>query len=437
VVLELELFVGEPEIHSIPPVRPAGGAAGLDCLVNQRLTDQSTNTERIPCGRMRKLALPLVAALALAGCSLGDESSTPPQLGTKSEDENALAKLGFPSTATKNTVRVGGGDPVADAAGVASVVFPATSETSRPTAVVLVDKDDWQGAVTAATLTANPIGAPILLTDGDELPAVTDDALERLDPKGSDLSKDAQAIRIGPRPARPSGLKTARIEGDDEFERAAAIDRFVSSAKGKPSASVVVVSGDEPEYAMPAAAWAARSGDSVLLVERNSIPPPTRLALREHEKPNIYVLGPTSVVSEDVEEDLGKLGKVRRIEGPTPVQNAIAFARYERGTFGWGVVVPGYNFTLASTDRPMDAAAAASLATKGVFAPLLVTDRADELPRPLEDYFLSVQPGFEDDPGQAVYNRVWILGDDDAVSIEAQARLDQITELIPVQTNAP
>jgi hypothetical protein len=72
-----------------------------------------------------------------------------------------------------------------------------------------------------------------------------------------------------------------------------------------------------------------------------------------------------------------------------------------------------------------------------VFAPLLVTDRSDELPRPLESYMLSVQPGYEDDPGQAVYNRVWILGDEDAVSVDAQARLDQVTELIPVQANAP
>ena len=48
-----------------------------------------------------------------------------------------------------------------------------------------------------------------------------------------------------------------------------------------------------------------------------------------------------------------------------------------------------------------------------------------------------VQPGYEDDPGQAVYNRVWILGDEEALSVQAQARLDQITELIPVQVNAP
>ena len=92
------------------------------------------------------------------------------------------------------------------------------------------------------------------------------------------------------------------------------------------------------------------------------------------------------------------------------MENAIAFARYEKGDFGWGVVVPGYNFTVASTSRPADAAAAAALATRGVFAPLVPSDDADEAPAKLEEYFLSVQPGYEDDPSQAVYNRAWILG---------------------------
>ena len=62
------------------------------------------------------------------------------------------------------------------------------------------------------------------------------------------------------------------------------------------------------------------------------------------------------------------------------MENAIAFARYDQGDFGWGVNVPGYNFTVANTARPLDAAAAASLATNGVFAPLLLTDRADHCP---------------------------------------------------------
>jgi hypothetical protein len=379
----------------------------------------------------------LALAAGLAGCSVGDDESRPPQLGAKSSEGDAAAKLGFPASATRNTIRVGGGDSASDAAGVANAVFPATDTKTKPTAVVLVDGRHWQDTVSASVLAGNPISAPMLLADGGEIPAVTKDTLERLQPKGSDLSKDAQVIRIGKDTARPEGFKTAVIEGADPYERAAAIDRFHSAARGKPSADVLVVSGEKAEWAMPAAAWGARSGDAVLPVKRDSVPAPIRKALREHSRPNIYALGSNEAIGPKALAQLGRLGKVRRIQGPTPVQSAIAFARYQRGGFGWGVVVPGYNFTVASTDRTADGAAAASLATRGVFAPLLLTDRADALPKPLEAYMLSVQPGFEDDPAQAVYNRVWLLGDDKTISLKQQSRLDQITELVPVQANAP
>jgi hypothetical protein len=383
------------------------------------------------------LALAVVVAV---GCSTSDEDTRPPQLGVKAEDEQAAEKLGFPSTATRNTVRVGGSDAVSDAAGVAGALYPATGDSDRPTAVVLVDKDDWTTAVAASVLVGRPIGAPILLSDGSELPAVTKDVLDRLKPKGSDLSKDAQVIRVGPNVARPDGYKTALIEGDNPFERAAATDRFFSAARAKPSNDVVLYSADDAEFAMPAAAWAARSGDAALPVRRDSIPRPIVRALGEHSKPNVFVLGPEKVISEKVVTQLKKrklARDVKRIEGPNPVENAIAFARYEKGDFGWGVVVPGYNFALASTTRPADAAAAAALATRGVFAPLVLTDDPARLPPKLEEYFLSVQPGYEDDPAQAVYNHAWILGDDKAISVDQQAQLDQLTELIPVQANAP
>jgi hypothetical protein len=377
-------------------------------------------------------------ALALAGCSLGDEESPPPRLGAKSSDSEASAKLGFPSTATRNTIRVGGADAAADAAGVASALFPAADGGERPTAVVLVDKDDWQGAVSAGVLAGRPIGAPMLLTDGGDVPPVTQDTIDRLKPKGSDLSKDAQAIRIGRDAGRPSGVRSAVIEGDDAYERAAAIDRFFSAARGKPSANVVIVSAERAEWAVPAVAWGSRSGDSVLPVKREEVPGAIRKALREHARPNVYVLGPEKVIGKGVMKQLEPLARsVRRIQGKTPLENAIAFARYQQGNFGWAVVVPGYNFTLANMDRPLDAAAAASLATKGVFAPLLLTDQAERLPRPLERYFLSVQPGYEGSPDTAVYNRVWILGDDKAVSVKQQAEVDRTTELVPVQANAP
>jgi len=390
---------------------------------------------------MRSLVPALVLLALLGGCSLGDdETSRPPQLGVEADDEEAAEKLGFPSSATRNTIRVGGSDAAADAAGVAGALYPATGASDRPTAVALVDQGDWQTAIAAAVLAGPPIGAPLLLSDGDELPAVTEDTLERLDPRGSDLSEDAQVIRVGPEVARPDGYKTALIQGEDPYERAAAIDRFFSAARGRPSNDVVLYSGERAEWAMPAASWAARSGDAVLPVEANSIPRPIARALADHERPNVYLLGPERVISEQVAGELRerKLARsVNRIEGATPVENAIAFARYEKGDFGWRVNIPGYNFAIASTTRPADAAAAAPLATRGVFAPLLLTDDAEALPEPLEAYLLSVQPGYEGDPRDAVYNRAWILGDDTAISVRQQAQVDTITELIPVQANAP
>jgi hypothetical protein len=386
----------------------------------------------------RHLPVLLAFCALLGGCSIGDEGGGPPQIGAKADDGDAAAQLGFPFTATKNTTRVAGGDATADVAGAAGAVWPATTASTRPSAVVLVDRDNWQGAVAASVMAGSPIGAPLLLSDGGELPAVTADTLDRLDPKGSDLTKDAQVIRIGSKPPAPGGRKSTTIDGDDVYALAGAIDRFHAAARGEPSGDVILASGERAEYAVPAAALAARGGAAVLLTERGRLPRATADALKRHDRPDVFVLGPETVIGPRVARQLRPLARrVRRIEGATPVENAIAFARYQSGGFGWGARVPGQNLTIASTSRPADAAGAASLGTNGVFAPLLLTDDSERLPRALESYLLDVQPGFEDDPSLSVFNHVWILGDQDAVSVEQQARIDEVSTLIPVQLSQP
>ncbi len=386
--------------------------------------------------RLRASLLVLLLALLAAGCSLGDSPGTAPSFTAEGGDSSSLEGLerfSLLSLATANTTRLGGRDAADDAAAAAVASYPGTSDQNRPSAVMLVDRDNWQGAVAASVLSGRPIGAPMLVSDGDELPEVSEASLEQLNPTGSDLSRDAQVIKIGSDPPTPEDFRTALIGGDDPYTLAAAVDRFSTVARGEPSANVIVASGEQPEYSLPAGAWAARSGDSVLFTEQDRLPPPTERALAAHERPNIYVLGPEEAVSRKVFDSLRRLGNVRRIEGPDPVQNAVAFARYRQGDFGWGVVVPGFQFTLANADRPLDAAAAAPLGTNGVFAPLLITDSADTLPRPVENYFLDVRPGFEEDPRTAVYNHVWLLGDTSAIGPQVQGRLDEIARLIPVQ----
>ena len=391
----------------------------------------------------RTLLLAPAVALLLVGCSLSSSTSTGGSgqinAGVQSNSKDALAQLGLPTAATRDTTRVSGTDPVTDAAGVASVLFPADTKANRPGAVALVDKNQWQAGIAAAVLAGAPLHAPVLLSDGDTLPAATSQTLSRLSPTGERLAKGAQAILVGDTPPAPSGVRSGAIHGSDPYAIAEAVDRFQTAVAGKPSGDVAVVSGENADWAMPAAAWAARSGDPVLFVKKGSIPAPTKRALVAHSKPNIYLLGTPSIISATVEKQLGKYGSVTRIAGDKknpvkdPVANAIAFARFHQGTFGWGATQPGRNYALASTGRPLDAAAAAALGNNGVFAPLLVTDNAGKLPQTLESYFLDVQPGYESgDPSQGFYNRVWIMGNRGAVSTPVQAKIDSLTELIPV-----
>ena len=153
-------------------------------------------------------------------------------------------------------------DPVQDAAAVASAVYPAV-DGRQPQAVTLVDQEDWAGGIAAAALMAPPLRAPILLTDGENLPDATSDALELLRPTGAALARRAQAFKVGDA-ATPGDLRTVPIQAKDDFRLAAAIDEFRTRTTGEPSPNVIVAPADDPRFAMPAAAWAAKSGDAVL-----------------------------------------------------------------------------------------------------------------------------------------------------------------------------
>ena len=188
---------------------------------------------------------------------------------------------------------------------------------------------------------------------------------------------------------------------------------------------------------MPAAAWAARSGDAALPVRRDSIPAPIAKALREHSKPNVFVLGPESAISKQVVMQLEKrklARSVRRIQGPNPVENAIAFARFASGGFGWDINDPGHGFVIANAGRPLDAGAAAPLSASGNWGPLLLTEEAGDVPAAMRDYLLDVKPGYVGNPTRAVYNHIWLIGDQNAISVGFQAQIDDLAEVVQVRS---
>jgi len=389
---------------------------------------------------LRALLATLSLAMLATACGKDDsaarKSLEKPQIGIKGSEKEAATDLGFPSFATKNTTRVGGADAAANAAAVARAVFPGTTTGTRPTAIALANGKDWRVALAASALMAPPLRAPVLLSDGADAPAVTVNALGALAPTGSKQAGNAQVVRIGD-VFRPARMKTTDVTGRDAFAVARALDAFGAAVRGTASSHVLVVSADAPAFAMPAAAWAAKSGDPILFVRRNVIPAATAAALKAHRKPRIYVLGPSNVVSPKVTKDLRTLGTVVRIGGADPAANAVAFARYRDGEFGWGITDPGHGLVFASPGRPADAAAAAALSASGTYGPLLLIPQADEIPRSLEQFLLDIQPGYDRDPVRGVYNHGWIVGDAKAVDIGVQARIDALLEIAPVNATAP
>jgi hypothetical protein len=392
----------------------------------------------------RPALLVLSLTLALTGCggkggssgtSSGGSALPVIQSGNAHDTSTPSLSLGFPGFATKNTTRVGGGDPAADAAGVALAVFPSQGPATRPGAVTLADGKDWRAATAAAALMAPPVRAPLLLSDGTDLPDATTSALKVLKPRGSAPAGGGQVLAVGSAPD-VDGQKVTRIsdKAPGPFALAAAIDRFLAAAKGKPSAAVVVVSADRPDMGIPAAAWAAKSGDPVLFVTKTGVPAATVRALKTHAHPRIYALGPTAAIGPGAIAGLRKLGSVTRIAGANAVTNAIAFARFRDGTFGWGVTDPGHGLLFANVNRPADGAAASALASSGVYGPLLLIDQSETLPPALAGFLLDVQPGYRSDPVRGVYNHGWLMGDEKAISLGVQTKIDQALEISPVTT---
>jgi len=406
---------------------------------------------RLPKSQTPKLLIGLVAlalvfivvAIVFAtgsddeGESIGGVTTSAPSTSDRGGDDSPSPQvaeaLAFPAFATNNTTRIGGPDPVANAAGVALAVFPSTSDAQRPAAVTLVGEEDWAGAIAASVLMAPPVRAPVLFSAPDELPEDNEEALAALAPQGDKTTGGASLFAVGAVALPDDAGKVTRVDSGDPAATAAQIATLREELTGEEPKHLVVAPTQFPEYAMPAAAWAARSGDPVLFTDTKKLPPPTIQILKQHPKVPVYVLGPSGVVSLNAIGEIGKLvKKVGRLPGPGPGDVALDLARNRYGSFGWGVDDPGHGFVLANSETPADAAAAAALSASGTWGPLLLTKDPGRLPAKVRSYFLDVKPGYTTDPTRAFYNHVWVIGDQDAIDVVQQAEVNELAELTQI-----
>jgi ell wall binding domain 2 (CWB2) len=382
-------------------------------------------------------SLAIVLAIALGGCgkSAPEQSSTGGSTGGAGATQ---AGAGAAAGATRNTTRLGGADPVADAAAVARAAYPGLTAATRPQAVVLADAHDWPAALAASALASAPLGAPLLYSEGGSLPRASEQALRALGPTGASALGGVQLILLGASVQAPAGYRAQGASTGNPYALAASVAKLVGIARGTSPHQVIVVAADgPPALAMPAAGLAAQSGAPILFVTSTGVPAATAAELRSLGRPAIYTVGSTAI-GDRVLAQLQHFGPVTRAEAntgedATPAGNAIAVSRFIDGSFGWGISEPGHGLVFAGATRPFDAPAAAILSATGDYAPLLLLEGATGVVSPaLSAYLSDIKPASpHSQPVRGVYNHGWLIGDESAISATTQAELDAMLQISP------
>ncbi|ESP89817.1 DUF4396 domain-containing protein [Candidatus Halobonum tyrrellensis] len=308
---------------------------------------------------------------------------------------------------TKDTTRFPASDPDELSAATARAARPPNANVSYDT-VVRVPEGDWRTALAASGLRA---AADAIVLYGDApVPGAGN---------GSSAARTASTVEL-------SGGNSAAIA-------ARIATRGNTSDEVSPN-NVVLVGNESPEWALPAAAWSAYSGDPILYVDRNGVPDATRQAIAELNATHAYVLAPPRLVGRDALSALDT--EWTRVAGSTPQDHAVEIAKFrdESRDFGWGIddrdKVGYYNTMLVNPDRPEHAVASTNLQW-GKAGPVLLVHDDGTLPAITENFLWRTQSGWFSTPAEGPFNHVFVLGSLDDVSWVSQTRSDYAVEVTP------
>ncbi|MCZ2990805.1 hypothetical protein NYY86_22055, partial [Acinetobacter baumannii] len=161
----------------------------------------------------------------------------------------------------------------------------------------------------------HPNNGPVLYIDKDNVPTSTLNEIKRLNPVGT---KDGIQVMVMGDVSNSvinslKDYKIKQVKGTDSATFAKDVDKlYANDTDGYPS-SVIIGSSDEEArlYTTPIVNWIAHMPEPLLYVTKNEVPQATIEALKERKgKANIYVVGPESIISADVEKKLGEHGTV-------------------------------------------------------------------------------------------------------------------------------
>ncbi|WP_209019623.1 cell wall-binding repeat-containing protein, partial [Halorussus marinus] len=305
---------------------------------------------------------------------------------------------------TKDVSRFPVNDPQRQSELTARAARPPDSGLNYST-VVRVPENDWQTAMAASRLRASE---DALLLFGNATPPSS--------ANGTNTSSVSTVDISGGNPAETAASIATRGNGSDDISQN----------------NVIIVNSDEPQWALPAAAWSAYSGDPILYANEDGVPDATQEAIEELNASHAYVLAPPGLVSDEALSDLNV--EWTRVSGDTPQDHAIEVAEFrdESRDFGWGIherdKVGYYNFMLVNPSEPEHAVSSTNLQW-GKAGPILLVNDDGSLPAVTENYAWQSQPAWFSTPAEGPFNHLFAMGSTDQVSWVSQGRLDYAVEI--------
>jgi putative cell wall-binding protein len=246
------------------------------------------------------LAEPVAGELARLGAQrvwiLGGPSAV------SSEVEQRLLAEGY------ETVRLAGPDRFATAAAAArSVGLPDSGEVALALGFHEQEHRAWPDALSAGALAASPDQLPVLLTRGDLIPAVTEEALAELGARrvvllgGSAAISEAVEARLA-----ELGYETERLSGPNRYATSTAVAGDALGRWGEGRVSVVFATGENFPDGLAAGALAARLDGILVLVPRLALDESVDAFLRTNTARlgGGVVVGGSAAVSDQVHDQL-------------------------------------------------------------------------------------------------------------------------------------
>ncbi|MCD8502554.1 MAG: YgdI/YgdR family lipoprotein [Bacillaceae bacterium] len=373
--------------------------------------------------------------LTLAACSSESKDSTNNYDSDAVKGEQIARELVHLST--KNVTRLNSQDPFEVSVITSQTIWPATHEANRPGTIILAPFENWQLSLVSLNLVHHPNDGPVLFTSEGTIPEIILNEIERLNPKGN--INGTQVMIIGDlnenQLEQLSAYNIEQLQAENVAAFANTIDEVYSNLINHVPSGVIIGSSDDDakQYTIPAGSWITHMDESLLYVSKKEIPLETIEALERREgQAQIYVIGPESVISNDVVNQLKQYGEVTRINGETPTEVSIEFASFkdEKTMFGWGVNKPGHGLVMVSNDIPELAITAAPFAHLGKHAPMVWLENG-EFTEQMHEYLALLKPTFKHDPTEGPYNHAYLIGNENLVSFQTQGFIDEMLEIVP------